>query len=178
MGGGAVAVQYREKELPRGEMVKVARKLRKICSGKALFIINDLVDVALEVGADGVHLGQGDMDLKEARRILGPGKVIGVTVHDVAEAVKAEEDGADYVGASPIFATTTKPDAGEPAGLKLIKDIKARVSILVAAIGGINESNIDSVIEAGADMACAISATVASDDIKSAVKYFAGKWTG
>jgi thiamine-phosphate pyrophosphorylase len=175
--GGAVAVQYREKELPKAEKIRVAKKLMEICGGKVLFIVNNDVDVAVEVDADGVHLGQGDMSLNEARRILGPDKIIGVTVHNVAEAIEAEWEGADYVGASPIFATTTKEDAGRPAGLQLIRDVRAAVRISMAAIGGINESNINSVIDAGADMACAISATVSKEDIRSAVKYFAAKWT-
>jgi thiamine-phosphate pyrophosphorylase len=175
--GGAFMVQYREKGLPRDQLVETAGRLRDICRGKAVFIVNDYVDVAREVDADGVHLGQDDAGVKEARVMLGPGKIIGVTVHDVVEAVVAQSLGADYVGVSPIFATATKADAGEPAGVGLIRDIKARLKIPVAAIGGINEDNIDSVVEAGADMACAVSATVTREDIRGAVKYFADKWT-
>jgi len=176
VAAGAKVVQYREKQLSHEEKVSVAGKIKKVCAGKALFIINNDVDVALEVDADGVHLGQDDMPVSEAREILGDDKIIGVTVHDVAEAVEAEEGGADYVGASPIYSTSTKPDAGEPSGLKLICDVKEAVDIPVAAIGGINESNIDEVVAAGADMACAISATVAKKDIQEAVRFFVGKW--
>jgi thiamine-phosphate pyrophosphorylase len=173
--GGCRVVQYREKRLPVREMLYAARKMREITSRRVFFLINDRVDVALVVDADGVHLGQEDMPLTYARRIM-EGKIIGVTVHSVEEALAAQEDGADYVGVSPVFKTATKPDAGEPAGLQLIKDVKKTVDLPVAAIGGINEGNVDSVIEAGADMVCAISATVTKDDIKGAVEYFAEKF--
>ncbi len=175
--GGAKIIQYREKHLPKNEMIKIAKKMKGICAGKALFIVNDDVDVAAASGADGVHLGQDDAKIREARKTLGKDKVIGVTVHDVEEALEAEKEGADYLGASPIFSTTTKKDAGKPSGTLLIREIKKAVDLPVAAIGGINEQNIDEVISSGADMACAISATVAKEDIKAAVKYFASKWT-
>jgi thiamine-phosphate pyrophosphorylase len=176
ISGGARVIQYREKNKSKEDMVSVCKGLKSLCAGKAIFIVNDFVDVAFEADADGVHIGQEDTSLAEARKILG-GKIIGVTVHDVDEAVKAEEDGADYLGVSPIFHTDTKKDAGTPSGVKLIRDIKEKVKVPVVAIGGINESNIDSVIEAGADMACAISATVAKEDIKNAVESFAEKIT-
>jgi thiamine-phosphate pyrophosphorylase len=170
--GGAKIVQYREKDLSTRKMVEVAEELRSITSGRALLIINDRIDVAMAAGADGVHLGQDDMNIEDARRILGRKSIIGVTVHDADEAVKAETEGASYVGASPIFPTATKLDAGLPSGPKLIREIKEVVEIPVAAIGGINEKNVGSVIEAGADMVCAVSATVAKKNIKKAVKFF------
>ena len=176
LDGGATLIQYREKDSSTREMIEVAGKLQGITKGRALLIINDRVDVALAVDADGVHLGQDDMNLQTARKILGKGKIIGITVHDVEEAVEAESQGADYVGASPIFATKTKKDAGIPKGLKLIGEIKDSVSIPVAAIGGINERNIDSVIEAGADIICAVSATAGAKDIRRAVEYFVRKF--
>ncbi|MBD3388022.1 MAG: thiamine phosphate synthase [Candidatus Altiarchaeales archaeon] len=175
--GGAAVVQYREKELDPVEKSEIAAEMKRICEGRAVFLINDNVDIALEVDADGVHLGQEDTPLAEARRLLGPDRIIGVTVHNVEEALAAEAGCADYVAASPIYATSTKEDAGEPAGLELIVDVKAAVKIPVAAIGGIDESNIDDVVSARADMACAISATVTKEDIRAAVEYFARKWT-
>ncbi|MFH1055804.1 MAG: thiamine phosphate synthase [Candidatus Altiarchaeota archaeon] len=175
--GGAKIVQYREKDLPVEDMIRTASKLRLMCSGRALFIVNDEAEVAMAVDADGLHIGQDDMSLKTARYILGKDKLIGVTVHSVEQAVAADEGGADYVAVSPIFPTATKKDAGEPVGLQMLRDVKAKVTMPVAAIGGINESNVDSVIEAGADMVSSISATVGKQDIRSAVKYFSTKWT-
>ncbi|MCX6695757.1 MAG: thiamine phosphate synthase [Candidatus Altiarchaeota archaeon] len=147
LDGGASVVQYREKELTTNEMVETAKKIRAVTSGRAVFLVNDRVDVALASDADGVHVGQDDMTIEDARRILGKGKVIGVTVHDVDEAVEAEAAGADYVAASPIFPTSTKEDAGVPSGTALVQDIKDSVEVPVAAIGGISERNVDSVIK-------------------------------
>jgi thiamine-phosphate pyrophosphorylase len=174
--GGASVIQYREKELPIEDRIPEARKLRMLCSGRAIFIINDEVEVAQACDADGVHLGQDDMSVKTARYLLGKDKLIGVTVHNVEQAKAADKAGADYVAVSPIFQTSTKEDAGSPVGLQAIKDVKAAVMMPVAAIGGINENNIDSVIAAGADMACAVSATLCREDIRAAVKYFSTKW--
>jgi len=175
--GGAAIVQYREKELPVEERIGVAKRLAVLCSGRAVFIVNDEVEVAQAAGADGVHIGREDVSLKTARYLLGKDRLVGVTVHSVEEAVAADKGGADYVAVSPIFTTSTKKDAGAPVGLETLRAVKAAVQMPVAAIGGINESNADSVIAAGADMVCAISATAGKPDIKSAVKYFASKWT-
>jgi thiamine-phosphate pyrophosphorylase len=175
--GGAEIVQYREKDKNLVEFLAEALVLKKICSeSKVLFIINDSVSACLLADADGVHLGQDDMPLQTARNILGKNKIIGMTAHNVKEAIKAERKGADYLGVSPIFQTNTKLDAGPAAGLQLIKDVKKKVKIPCAAIGGINESNVDSVIEAGADMVSAISATVSKDNVEKAVKFFADKF--
>ncbi|MBU0762730.1 MAG: thiamine phosphate synthase [Candidatus Altiarchaeota archaeon] len=176
VAAGAKIVQYRDKTLPKKEMIEYAKRMCAICKGKAIFLVNDDVEVAYESGADGVHLGQDDMSPLEARAILGRDKIIGWTVHNVGEAILARDMGVDYIGASPIFSTTTKKDAGEPAGIKLIKEIKKAVDLPVAAIGGVNETNVDEVISAGADMACAISATVAKKDITGAVRYFVEKF--
>jgi thiamine-phosphate pyrophosphorylase len=176
LDSGASIIQYRDKELSPEEKIPLARKLRLMCSGRAIFIVNDDVEVAQSCDADGVHLGTEDVSLKTARYLLGSDKLIGVTVHSVAEAVAADEGGADYVAVSPIFQTKTKGDAGEPVGLQVLMDVKGAVKMPVAAIGGINESNVDSVIAAGADMVCAISATAHKQDIKSAVRYFASRW--
>lgn len=172
--GGATVVQYREKDAGTRQMFHEAEKMRADCQGKALFLINDRVDVALAVDADGVHLGQEDMSLHTARRLLGDEKVIGVTVHDLGEALEAEAGGADYLGVSPIFATLTKMDAGEPMGADLITEIRENTTLPLAAIGGINRDNVDEVLEAGADMVCAVSATV-KGDIEDNVRFFAEK---
>jgi thiamine-phosphate pyrophosphorylase len=169
--GGCRVVQYREKEKPRGEMIAEATLLGQVCREKSvLFIVNNDVDVALAAGADGVHLGQQDTALAEARQKLGKGKIIGVTVHDVREALEAERLGADYVSVSPVFHTDTKPDAGKPAGVELVRQVKNAVKVPVVAIGGINESNLDQVLEAGADSIAVISAIAASSAAEAAAR--------
>jgi thiamine-phosphate pyrophosphorylase len=107
-----------------------------------------------------------------ARRLLGPEKIIGVTVHNLAEALLAESIGADYLGVSPIFQTATKPDAGKPAGIRLIEEIRAQVDIPLIAIGGINHSNASEVVRAGADGLCAISCVVAKENVRNEIIKF------
>jgi len=170
---GVKIIQYREKDLTTREMIDEAGKICRLCrENDVLFIINDRVDIALAVDADGVHLGNEDMPYEAARRILGNTKIIGLTVHDVGEAIEAERIGADYIGISPIFETTTKPDAGTPAGIDLIKYIKKAVKIPFVAIGGINQDNIKSVLEAGARSIAVISAIVTKDDVEKECKKF------
>jgi thiamine-phosphate pyrophosphorylase len=168
---GVRIVQYRAKEINTRTMLTEAAELKDLCQG-AIFLINDRVDVALAVDAGGVHLGQEDMPCDTARRLLGPGKIIGVTVGSVAEALAAARQGADYLGVSPIFFTRTKPDAGAPTGLALLKEIREAVSLPLAAIGGITHKNAPEVIAAGADMICAISQVVTHPDVCVAVKKF------
>ena len=170
---GVKIIQYREKGGSTGDMIKEAKATGELCKkNNVLFIINDRVDIVLAVDADGVHLGNKDMTYSIARKILGSKKIIGLTVHNIREAVEAERIGADYVGVSPIFETKTKLDAGRPAGLKLIKDIKKAIKIPFVAIGGINENNIGSVIEAGARSIAAISAIVTKDNVEKECKKF------
>ncbi len=133
-------VQYRQKQGLTGELVAEARQLRELCRG-TLFLVNDRVDLALEVGADGVHLGQEDLSCHEARQRMGPDKIIGVTVHSVAEALAAQAGGADYLGVSPIFSTATKADAGAPTGVALLAEIRRQVTLPLVAIGGITLAN-------------------------------------
>ena len=170
---GVKIIQYREKGESTGDMIKEAKATGELCKkNNVLFIINDRVDIVLAVDADGVHLGNKDMTYSIARKILGSKKIIGLTVHNIREAVEAERIGADYVGVSPIFETKTKLDAGRPAGLKLIKDIKKAIKIPFVAIGGINENNLGSVIEAGARSIAAISAIVTKDNVEKECKKF------
>ena len=165
------AVQYRNKNAETREMFDEALRLREICRN-ALFLINDRIDIALAVDADGVHLGQSDMPYRAARKMLGPEKIIGITVHNITEATEAQRLGADYLGVSPIFQTATKSDAGKPAGIALIEEIRSRVDIPLIAIGGINLANALEVVRAGADGLCAISAVVAKEDVSSEIKRF------
>jgi thiamine-phosphate pyrophosphorylase len=171
LAAGVSVVQYRNKCLNTREMFFEAQKLRRICK-KITFIINDRVDIALAVNADGVHLGNNDLSYQAARRLLGKKKLIGLTVHTPQEARRAQELGADYLGVSAIFPTQTKPDAGKPAGVTLIKKVKAMVNLPVIAIGGINLGNAGRVLGAGADGLCAISAVVTKPDVKKEIQKF------
>ncbi len=164
-------VQYRNKNAATRDCYQEALELRRICE-KAVFLINDLVDIALAVNADGVHLGQDDMPYPVARRLLGKNKIIGLTVHSLQEALAAQDMGADYIGVSPIFATATKADAGKPFGLDGLAKIRRQVAIPIVAIGGINLSNAPSVIQAGADAICAISAVVTKPDVCTEIQKF------
>jgi thiamine-phosphate pyrophosphorylase len=166
---GCKIIQYRENKKSSKEMLEEALQLKKICAKKnVLFIVNNRVDIALAANADGVHLGQDDLPLAVARKLLGK-KIIGVTAHSAQEAIVAEKQGADYVSASAIFATTTKKDAGKPKGIELITELKQAVKIPVVAIGGINEENLQPVLEAGADSIVMISAILNSDNVKETV---------
>jgi thiamine-phosphate pyrophosphorylase len=132
--------------------------------------VNDRLDVALQTGADGVHLGQADMPLKFARRVAPKEFVIGISAGTLQEALDAERDGADYVGLGPIFPTQSKSDAGADCGLDLLREVKSRVSIPVVAIGGIGTGNAAAVIAAGADGIAVISAVVSQDDVTGAAR--------
>jgi thiamine-phosphate pyrophosphorylase len=169
--GGCSIVQYREKSKNNEEMLEEARKIKELCGNKAFFLINDRVDIALAADADGVHLGQEDLDVRTARRILGK-KILGVTVHDLEEARRAANEGADYLGVSPIFLTSTKADAGRPCGIGLIEQIKEEIDLPIVAIGGVTKQNTLQVIRAGASSVAAISAVVCSDDVEREVKDF------
>ena len=147
---GVKCIQYREKDLPRREIYGNAVKCRELTRlFDATLIINDHADIALAVDADGVHLGQDDLPLKEARKIMGS-RIIGISTHNLDQAKEAELGGADYIGFGPVFHTTTK-DAGTPKGIDNVRIVKENVSIPVVAIGGISLDNIISVVEAGAD---------------------------
>ncbi len=169
-GAGARLIQLREKELSTRELVAMGEALLEVTrAAGALLLVNDRVDVALAIGADGVHLGQDDLPANLARGILGPGKIIGVSAESPAEARAGEESGADYLGVGPIYATSTKADAGTPHGPALIGRIKAATSLPVVAIGGIKAQNATEVGRAGADGIAVVSAVVARPDIGRAV---------
>jgi thiamine-phosphate pyrophosphorylase len=169
---GCRIVQYREKNRSTKEMVEEASLLKEICRDKAIFLVNDRIDVAMAVDADGVHIGQDDMPIAIARQLLGSDKIIGLTVHDLREALEAEREGADYVGLSPIFDTSTKKDAGKGIGPERIREVKDALSIPIVTIGGINKENCVSVVRGGADSLVAISSIVCSDDVKRETKDF------
>jgi len=174
--GGADVLQLRDKESSGGRLFRVALQLRKLTrEAKIPLIVNDRLDIALAVDADGVHLGQADLPASVARRIMGSGRILGVSAETVAEAVAAEKDGADYLGVGPVFdARGTKPDAGEPRGLELIANVRRRCRLPIVAIGGIDADNARKVLEAGADAAAVISAIAAADDIEEAARRMKG----
>ncbi len=164
-------IQYRNKDGSRREIFRESVKLRKITRDfNTMLIINDHADIALAADADGVHLGQDDLPLKEARKIMGRDKIIGISTHSLDEAIDAGRSGADYIGFGPIFHTITK-DAGSPKGISLLGEIKNKVHIPVVAIGGINLENVRSVFETGAD-AIAVSSAILSGKIEENVKGF------
>jgi thiamine-phosphate pyrophosphorylase len=164
-------VQYRDKAGPRRKVYEEAIRLGTL-AGKynAAFIVNDYSDIAIAVDADGVHLGQDDLPVKEARKILGKKKIIGVSTHCIEQALEAEQAGADYIGFGPVFHTSTK-DAGTPRGINLLGKIKNKVSIPVVAIGGINLENILSVLETGVDAVAAASAILKGDIEENAGRF-------
>lgn len=163
--GGATIIQLREKKMPEEEFLQEARELKMLCNAyKIPFIINDNISVALAMDADGVHLGQGDMELKQAREILGPDKIIGVSAHNVEEAVQAEKNGADYLGAGAVFSTASKVDVTS-LSMETLKEICEAVSIPVVAIGGISEENMDQLKGTGISGVAVISALFAQADV-------------
>ena len=171
LAGGADAVQLRDKGCGCRELVRAGREIAGLArrSG-ALFIVNDRLDVAISCGADGVHLGQGDLRADTARQIAPEGFIIGVSVGSVEEAEEAERAGADYVAVSPVFATGSKGDAGPGLGTGTISEVREHVSVPVIAIGGIGCANVERVIAAGADGVAVISAVAGAEDITSAAR--------
>lgn len=164
-------VQYRAKDKSRLEVYHEAMHLRELTRAfGARLIVNDYADIALCVEADGVHLGQEDLPLQAARRILGEKRVIGISCHNVAEAVEAERGGADYIGFGPVFHTKTK-DAGAPRGPAALAEIKRAVGVPVVAVGGINSGNVTEVISAGAD-AVASAEGLLKGDVERNVRMF------
>ncbi len=169
--GGAEVIQLREKEMTAREMVALGKRLRILASKKgAAFLVNDRVDVAVAVNADGAHVGQEDLPIKEARKILGPKKILGVSARNIEEAVKAEEEGADYIGLGPIFPTSSKHDAAPPLGLEILTAVRRQVKIPLVAIGGLNKDNAAVVIKAGADCLAVISAVVGAPNVRLAAE--------
>ena len=168
--GGAGVVQLREKRLPSGAFLEEATRFTALCRRLgAVSIINDNVEIALAAGADGVHVGQSDLEAGRARALLGPGKIIGVSAHTPEEARRAQEAGADYLGAGAAFATGTKADAA-PISRETIRAITAAVDIPVVAIGGISRENILELKGLGLSGAAVVSAIFAQEDPEDAAR--------
>ena len=167
--GGANLVQLREKDLPAADLLALAEKLRAVTQGRALFLVNDRLDVALACSADGVHLPELGLPVAAARRLAGEGFIIGRSVHSVAEAVRAQEEGADYVQVGTIFASRSHPD--QPvAGLGLLEAVAAAVSIPILAVGGITAANVGEAMAAGARGAAVISAILGAPSTREAAR--------
>lgn len=173
--GGATFVQLREKDLDEDSFLNEARALKKVCQERGVpFVVNDNVMIAKEVGADGVHVGQSDMACLEARRLLGPDAIIGVSACTVEQALLAESQGADYLGVGAVFETGSKADA-ESVSFETLKAICSAVKIPVVAIGGISAGNVHELKGSGIAGVSVISAIFANDDIVAATKILAGK---
>jgi thiamine-phosphate diphosphorylase len=171
IAGGATAIQFRWKLGPLPEALRAGHELRALCrDAGVLFVVNDRVDLALALGADGVHLGVEDLPVANARSLVGDRMIIGYSPETPADAVSAERAGADYLGVGPIFGTTTKADAGGAVGPGHLAVIVRAVSIPVVGIGGITAENVPVVIEAGASGVAVISAVVGARDVQAAAR--------
>jgi thiamine-phosphate pyrophosphorylase len=167
--GGVTVVQLREKNLSTREFYNLGLRLKTITSYyKVPLFINDRVDIALAIDADGVHLGQSDMELNIARKILGKDKLIGISTENLSQAKQAELDGADYIGVGAVFYTSTKNDINKPIELEGLKEICSNIKIPKIAIGGININNLKEIFRAGADGAALVSAILDNENILEA----------
>jgi len=163
--GGVTCVQLREKTCSTREFITQALSIKDhLKRHNVPIIINDRVDIAQAVNADGVHLGQSDMPIETAKAILKDSMIIGISAESLEDAVQGEKDGADYIGVSPIYATPTKTDAASPLGLEGLREIRKSVKIPLVGIGGLNRENAGEVINNGADGVAVVSAIVAADN--------------
>ncbi len=175
--GGASVVQWRDKRRDKGEQLADARAVRALCDDhKACFIVNDHVDLALAVGADGVHLGQRDLPPEVVRPLAPAAFIVGVSTNNVEEARRAQAAGASYIAVGSIFPTGSK-EVTRPASRELLREVKAAVDVPVVAIGGIDAANINQVLAAGADAAAVISAVCAAADPRAAAQELAEQFT-
>lgn len=169
--GGADCIQLREKHYTGRELLEAGHVLRRVTSEYGVnLIINDRIDVARAVDADGVHLGQGDLPIEVAREILGPDKIVGLSTHNVAEAVAAERAGANYIGLGPMKPTTTKLDTDPVVGPAGVKEVRKHVSLPIVAIGGIKCEDVAEIIRNGANSVAIISAIIGSEDVEGAAR--------
>jgi thiamine-phosphate pyrophosphorylase len=173
LAGGARLIQLRDKRREKGVQLPIARALRSLCHEHgALFIVNDHVDLALAVEAHGVHVGQKDLPVGIVRRLVPRQMIVGCSTNNPDEARRAEADGADYVSVGRLFPTGSKADT-RPATTGTLRAVKAAVSLPVCAIGGIDETTIDEVVAAGADLAAVIAAVVTAPDVREAARRLA-----
>jgi len=167
--GGVDVIQFREKKMDTGEMIRVCATIQALCRQHgAVFIVNDRVDVALAMDADGVHIGQQDMPAAIARRLIGPHKILGVSAANAEQAKKAEAEGADYVGTGMIFPAGVKKNIGVAKGVAALREVSQAVGVPVVAIGGIDHRNATSCIDAGAAGCAVITAVIGAPDVRQA----------
>jgi len=172
LAGGCRLVQLREKTMPLAGLLPIAQALRRRCrEAGALFIVNDRVDLALAVEADGAHVGQDDLPALEARRLLPPPMILGVSTHNPDQARRARDDGADYVAVGSMFPTGSKIGF-DLVGPEMVRRVRADIPVPIVAIGGITRDNVGQVIEAGADAVAVISAIGTARDPAAAVRGF------
>lgn len=170
---GVKYIQLREKRLPTKNLLDMAYWVRELTNEYgAKLLVNDRVDIALAVGADGVHLGQESLPAHAARKITGDNFLIGVSTHGIDEALQAELEGADFITLGPIYNTPSKLKYGDPIGVDILKQVKSRVSIPVLAIGGIKTDAVHEVMSAGADGVAVISGILAAEDIRGTTEEF------
>ena len=168
--GGARVIQLRDKQRPRAELLTIARELKEVCAENGvLFIINDYLDLALAADCDGLHLGQDDLPVREARRLLPMDKLIGSSTATLSEALRAQSEGADYISVGAIYPTTSK-EKFRLAGLETLREVKKAVSVPVIAIGGIDHSNVVEVIKARADGVAVIKAILLAEDVEGSTR--------
>jgi thiamine-phosphate pyrophosphorylase len=173
--GGAKAFQLREKDLTPRELYPLAQEMRQLTQAYgARLLVNDRIDVALAVNADGVHLTTTSLPASVVRQLLGPDLLIGVSTHNVAEAQAAAEGGADFLVFGPVFFTPSKAPYGQPVGLDALRAVRAAVELPILAIGGIKKANLDQVIATGANGIAVISAIIAADDPMAATQDLLG----
>lgn len=170
LSAGVKIIQYREKKKKAGEMLRECETLRRMTADAgAFFIVNDHVDIAMLVKADGVHVGQDDLPVAKVRELVGSGCVIGLSTHSPEQAAAAVRDGADYIGVGPLYATSTKEDVCEPVGLGYLDHVVKTHAVPFVAIGGIKRHNIADVAAHGATCCCLVSELVGAPDIAARV---------
>jgi len=175
--GGVTLLQLREKEISSTDFYQLAVQIKELAHAYGVqLIINDRLDIALAIDADGLHIGQDDLPLAVARRLLGPDKILGYSVSTLEEARYGEQNGADYLGAGPIYWTGSKTDIGETIGLTGLQQIKQAVAIPVVGIGGIGAANLPAVKSTGVDGVSLISAILGQEDIAGAARSLIDLW--
>jgi thiamine-phosphate pyrophosphorylase len=176
IAGGARLIQLRDKGREKGLQLSPAEALARTCREAGVpFIVNDHVDLALAVGADGVHVGRKDLPVAIVRRLVPKGMIVGCSTNNLPEALQAERDGADYVSVGRLYETDSKADT-RPATTETVREVKAAVSLPVCAIGGIKEENIDEVVAAGADIVAVIAAVIKAANVQEATRRLAARF--
>ena len=175
--GGLTLVQYRDKTADDGVRIGKAQQLRELCHRYgALLIVNDRVDLAIASGADGVHLGQQDIPIALARKLLGPGRIVGRSTTNATEMQRAVQEGADYIGVGPVYATPTKADKA-PAGLEYVRHAAENAKVPWFAIGGIDINNLEEVLKAGAERVAVVRSIMEAEQPTLVTQYFISQLT-